>query len=94
MEEGKLGTSGPFGHDNVDVTRNVRLLPNVETFFNLFERVADFYNLPDTTRILMLQCTLTGRAQEASECTLASCASIFVHKESSIKSIQTCARGL
>ena len=66
IEEGRLGPPGPVGQDNVDVARNVRLLPkfeesNVETFFNLFECVADYYNWPDTTRILMLPHWLCAR---------------------------------
>ena len=36
-----------------------------ETFFSLFERVADARSWPDSDRTLMLQCVLTGNAQEA-----------------------------
>ena len=35
-----------------------------ETFFSLFERVADSRHWSDAERTLLLQCTLTGRAQE------------------------------
>ena len=70
IEDGKLGPSGNVGPDKFNVAKNVRLLPkfeesNAETFFNLFERVANIYKWPDAGRILMLQCTLTGRAQGA-----------------------------
>ncbi len=70
IEEGKLGPTSPVNPDNVDVTKNIRLLPkfvesNVDTFFNLFEHVADLYNWPDVTRCLMLQCTLSGQAAQA-----------------------------
>lgn len=48
---------------------NLRLLPkfnenDVETFFCLFEHVADLRCWPDEERILMLQCVFTGKAQE------------------------------
>lgn len=52
-----------------DVASNLRLLPkfnesDVETFFCLFERVADLRCWPDEERTLMLQCVFTGKAQE------------------------------
>lgn len=36
-----------------------------DTFFSLFERVAEVRNWPESACALMLQCVLTGRAQEA-----------------------------
>ena len=36
-----------------------------DTFFTLFERVADAKYWPDPGGVLMLQCILTERAQEA-----------------------------
>ncbi|XP_060753832.1 uncharacterized protein LOC132864434 [Neoarius graeffei] len=67
IERGKMpaGTPGEF-----DVARSLKLVPKfdeakVETFFTLFERVANAYHWPDVERTLLLQCTLTGRAQEA-----------------------------
>ena len=37
-----------------------------DTFFSLFERVADRRNWPDSERtLLLLQCVLTGKAQVA-----------------------------
>uniref|UniRef100_A0A3B4TE40 Gypsy retrotransposon integrase-like protein 1 n=1 Tax=Seriola dumerili TaxID=41447 RepID=A0A3B4TE40_SERDU len=53
-----------------DVLGNLRLLPKFcekdpETFFSLFERVAESRKWPDSALSLMLQCALTGRAQEA-----------------------------
>lgn len=55
---------------NFDVVGNLRLLPKFserepESFFSLFEHIADAHNWPDSARTLMLQCVLTGRAQEA-----------------------------
>lgn len=55
--------------DSFDVLGNLRLLPKFserdpESFFSLFERVADARNWPDSARTLMLQCVLTGRVQE------------------------------
>ncbi|XP_030294105.1 uncharacterized protein LOC115594274 [Sparus aurata] len=58
------------GGDGFDVLGNLRLLPKFnekdpETFFSLFERVAASRKWPESARTLMLQCVLTGRAQEA-----------------------------
>lgn len=39
-----------------------------ETFFSLFERLAGARGWSESTCILMLQCVLTGRAQEAYSC--------------------------
>lgn len=55
--------------DHFDVTKNLRLVPkfdekDLETFFILFERVADDRGWPDEERTLMLQCVFTGKAQE------------------------------
>lgn len=55
-------------HD-FDVVTNLRLVPNfdekdIDTFFSLFERVADARRWPDSVRTLLLQCVFTGRAQE------------------------------
>lgn len=66
IEEGKIGSSP----SHPDITKNIRLLPkfdeaDVDTFFNLFERVADLYSWEDTTRCLLLQCALVGRAAQA-----------------------------
>lgn len=49
---------------------NLRLVPKFsecdpDTFFSLFELVAEARKWPDTARTFMLQCVLTGRAQEA-----------------------------
>ena len=38
---------------------------DLDTFFSLFERVADARGWPDVDRTLMLQCVFTGKAQEA-----------------------------
>ena len=56
--------------DTFDIVGNLRLLPQFnekdpETLFSLFERVADARSWPDSDRTLMLQCVLTGKAQEA-----------------------------
>ena len=53
-----------------DVASNLLLLPkfnenDIDTFFCLFERVADSRGWPDEDRTLMLQCVFTGKAQEA-----------------------------
>lgn len=56
IREGRLGSEadqGPGGD-------GVALVP--ETFFSLFERVADARRWPDSERTVMLQCVLTGKA--------------------------------
>ncbi|KAL2095450.1 hypothetical protein ACEWY4_010169 [Coilia grayii] len=70
IEAGNMGSSDSGSSPIVDITKNIRLLPkfdesDVDTFFNLFERVADLYKWHDATRCLMLQCTLSGRAAQA-----------------------------
>uniref|UniRef100_A0A8C5CMY1 Gypsy retrotransposon integrase-like protein 1 n=1 Tax=Gadus morhua TaxID=8049 RepID=A0A8C5CMY1_GADMO len=58
------------GGECFDVLGNLRLLPKFnerdpESFFSLFERVAESRKWPESARTVMLQCALTGRAQEA-----------------------------
>lgn len=53
-----------------DVVSNLRLVPKFEesdpdTFFSLFERVANSRSWPDTERVVMLQSVFTGKAQAA-----------------------------
>ncbi|XP_057193623.1 uncharacterized protein LOC130556536 [Triplophysa rosa] len=52
-----------------DVATNLRLVPKfdereIETFFSLFERLANATGWLDSARNLLLQCVLMGRAQE------------------------------
>ena len=59
----------PGGGDCFDVLGNLQLLPKFnekdpETFFSLFECVAASIKWPESACTLMLQCVLTGRAQE------------------------------
>ena len=84
IKEGKLtaveaGVSGSMAaasgsrHQEFDIFRNLSLVPKFnerdpETFFSMFERVAEVRNWPESARTLMLQCVLTGRAQEAYSC--------------------------
>ncbi len=72
--EGKLGGSfvglNVSGKKGLDVANNVKLLPkfsetDVDTFFSLFERLADVMKWPDNEQTLLLQCVLTGKAQKA-----------------------------
>lgn len=49
---------------------NLRLLPKFnekdpETFFSLFEYVADTRKWPESAHMLILQCALTSREQES-----------------------------
>jgi hypothetical protein len=65
MECSSLGRSPPS-----DVAGNLWLVPKCaekdpDLFEKLFESVADSQALPDADCTLMLQCVLTGRAQEA-----------------------------
>lgn len=53
-----------------DIRTGLRLVPafnekDPETFFALFERAADAEQWSDSNRVLLLQCVLTGKAQEA-----------------------------
>ena len=68
IKEGRL--PGGRGGDSGDIVSSLRLVPkfnerDVDMFFDLFERVADARNLSDADRIVLLQCVLTGRTQEA-----------------------------
>ena len=56
--------------DKDNILNSFRLVPKfnekeVDVFFTLFERVADARNWSDLDRTVLLQCVLTGRAQEA-----------------------------
>lgn len=60
----------PESSDCFDVLGNLRLLPRFnakepEAVFSLFKRVAEARRWPELAYMVMLQCTLTGRAQEA-----------------------------
>ncbi len=55
---------------HMDLANNLRLLPNFsesdpDTFFSLFEHVAEARDWPDSDRVMLLHCALTGKAQEA-----------------------------
>ena len=58
-------------HDGSDGSgSNLRFVPKFnerdpDTFFTLFERVSEAKQWPDSERILLLQCVLTGKGQEA-----------------------------
>ena len=73
LNEGKMVTSGdhgPGGSSNFDVSTCLRLVPKFserdpDTFFLLFERLARNRKWNDSEQTLLLQCVLTGRAQEA-----------------------------
>ena len=65
--EDPVNHSGP---PSFDITRNLCLLPKFnekdpDSFFSLFERIADSRQWPEDDQALMLQCVLTGKAQEA-----------------------------
>ena len=58
------------GCEGRDLTASLRLVPEFnerdpDTFFTLFERVSEARQWPDGDRVLLLQCVLTGKAQEA-----------------------------
>lgn len=78
IRDGKLVNEATLGEQSfstsssgpADVGACLRLLPHFnerdpDTFFILFERIADAKEWPDTDRALLLQSVLTGRAQEA-----------------------------
>ncbi len=58
------------GREGRDLTASLRLVPKFnerdpDTFFTLFERVSEARQWPDGDKVLLLQCVLTGKAQEA-----------------------------
>ncbi|XP_041849949.1 uncharacterized protein LOC121645524 [Melanotaenia boesemani] len=62
--------SGSSAADTFDVLGNLRLLPQFQendpdSFFLIFERLADARKWDSSARALLLQCVLVGRAQEA-----------------------------
>ncbi len=68
IREGRLSDSRST--DSNDILSSLRLVPKfnerkVETFFTLFERVADARGCSDADCVILLQSALTGRAQEA-----------------------------
>lgn len=77
IKDGKLNDTS--GRDSVgssemsprsDLSTKLRLVPkfnekDLDTFFSLFERVAENCEWLDTERTLLLQCVFTGKAQEA-----------------------------
>lgn len=74
VKEGRLGDDSQVSLDGsvtrFDVSVSLRLVPKFnerdpDTFFSLFERIADSRKWVDSERTLLLQCVLTGRAQEA-----------------------------
>ncbi|XP_036965434.1 uncharacterized protein LOC119025698 isoform X1 [Acanthopagrus latus] len=67
------GISGPGGTPVRSDFGDFKLVPKFnerdpETFFLLFERLAEARGWSESTCTLMLQCVLTGRAQEAYSC--------------------------
>lgn len=57
----------PKSPDCFDVLGKICLLPRFnkeELFFSLFKRVAEARSWPESAHTVMLQCTMTGRAQE------------------------------
>lgn len=81
IKSGKLRSDSSVGRESFsscpvltderfDVSGNLQLLPKFcekdpETFFVMFEHVADTMKWLESALALMLQCALTGRAQEA-----------------------------
>ncbi|XP_043964972.1 uncharacterized protein LOC122826755 [Gambusia affinis] len=73
MKEGKLSVDSCVVDSKgktFDILSDLRLVPkfsdkDVEIFFSLFERVAETRGWSDSDRIVLLQCVLVGRAQEA-----------------------------
>ncbi|XP_034095926.1 uncharacterized protein LOC117562195 isoform X1 [Gymnodraco acuticeps] len=68
IQEGKL--SSGVSPATFDIAYNLRLLPKfeektVDSFFGLFERLSQRRQWSDSEKTLLLQCVLTGRAQEA-----------------------------
>lgn len=71
LQEGKpVGADFDIGSTKLSVAHNLRLVPpfnesEVEIFFLLFERVAVACKWSNVERAMLLQCVLTGKAQQA-----------------------------
>lgn len=72
IEEGKLlgSADGDSSGKQSDIISNLCLLPKFnekdpDSFFSLFERIADSRRRPEDDQALILQCVLTSKAQEA-----------------------------
>ena len=72
MDQNLLATGGSSAIEKrpFDLVTNLRLMPKFnekepETFFSLFERLADSRGWPAADLTVMLQCVLTGKAQDA-----------------------------
>ena len=71
IREGTKGQESAVGQTRpTDIVNSLRLVPKfdeqeVEVFFTLFERVADARGWDNSDCTVLLQCVLTGRAQEA-----------------------------
>lgn len=68
IREGKVPEAQ--SDDSRDILNSLRLVPkfneeDVDTFFTLFERVAETRVWSNADRVVLLQCVLTGRGQEA-----------------------------
>lgn len=67
---GQVSVVAPGPSHSFDVSSNLCLVPqfcerNPDTFFSLFEQVAEGRSWSDTEHTLLFQCVLTGKAQEA-----------------------------
>ena len=68
LNQGPPHASG--SHNDFDVNKCIRMIPpfngkDVDKYFVLFERTADTLKWPKKVWPLLLQCVLTGKAQEA-----------------------------
>ena len=72
IRDGRMEADGtrPRGANGSDELSDLRLVPKFneedpESFFSLFERLAETRGWSDSTRLLLLQCVLVGKAQRA-----------------------------
>lgn len=69
MKEGKLSSSGQEQSMFFSLVSNLKLVPKFsedpDTFFTLFERMAELRDWSDDNHVALLQCVLTGKAQVA-----------------------------
>ena len=75
-----------------DLVNNLRLLPRFsesdpDSFFSLFERITDTRDWPDVDRTMLLQCVLTGKAQDADSALSVSESKVYDSEGSSVKSV-------
>lgn len=98
IREGRIDDGSDYAFQGAskmfDTAGKLRLMPKFnerdpDTFFSLFERIAEARGWPNKERTLLLQCVLTGRAQEVySSLPLSDCNDYDIVKAAVLKSYE------